>query len=221
MSFRQVIATAFGWRRVAIAEGYVLILLVREWLSQDAQDRFGRYMAVESISRILAALLVLLAIGIAAEAVRRGANKGLSYALAILAASLLSALTFTFMWFDMAWRTERNPALFVLEITMDTALWATLALVVLDNSAQTARIRQGVKEAQMKRVRMERAVLESRLEAARKQIDGPSLFEELTEIRDGLRCEEPQAAEALERLIQRLRSIQAASASSQSLRGAM
>lgn len=199
----------------------MLILLIREWLSQEGPDRFDRYLAVESLSRILAALLVLLGIGIAGEAVRRGASKGLSYGLAVLAASLLSALTFTFMWFDPAWRPERNIVLFVLELTMDTALWATLALIVLDNSAQTARIRRGVKEAQMRRVRIERAVLESRLDAARKQIDGPALFEELLEIRDGLRREEPQAAEALERLIHRLRSIQGSPSLSRGPEGAI
>jgi hypothetical protein len=96
--------------------------------------------------------------------------------------------------------------LFILETTMQTALWVSLALIVLVNSAQTALIRESVKQAQMKRVQMERRVLESRLDAVRSQIDGPALFRELTEIRDDLQTGEPRAAEALERLIQRLRS---------------
>jgi uncharacterized membrane protein len=219
MTFRRAISNSLSWRRVAIAEAYALILLARQWLGLDAQDRFGSYVIAETFSWMVAALLVLLAMGIAEEAVRRGARRILSYALAVIAASLVSALLFTLLWFDMAWRTERSVVLFVLEATMQMALWPSLALIVLDNRIQTARVRQGVKRAQMKRVRLERAVLQARLDAARKQIDGPMLFQELTEIRDSLRNEDPQAAETLERLVQRLRSIQAGTAQFQSFGG--
>jgi len=208
MSFTSAIAASFSWRRVAIAEGYSIVLLLREWLGLDATDKFSRFMAAEVIAHVLAPLLVLLALGIAEEAVRRGARRIWVSGLAVLAASLLSSLIFTLLWFDMAWRTERSVFLFILEYAMQTALWASLAIVILDNSARTTRIRQSLKRAQMKRVQMERGVLEARLDAVRKQIDGPALFRELTEIRDGLQREEPQAAEALERLIQRLRNIQ-------------
>jgi hypothetical protein len=219
VSFARNVATLLTWRRVAIAEIYTLVVLFREWLGLEAAERFGRYMAIETFSRITTALLVLLAIAIAEEAARRGARKVLSYAVAVLAASLMSALIFTSMWFDMAWRNERSVALFVLENTTEIALWASLALLVFYNNAQATRIREGVKQAQMNRVQIERGVLESRLAAARKQIDGPALFEELTEIRDALYGEDPQGAEALERLILRLRSVQASSPV-QALKGA-
>jgi hypothetical protein len=206
MNLRRAVAAAFSWPRVAIAEGFAFLLISLEWLGLDADDRFSRYMAVHTFSRMLAALLVLLAIGLAEEATRRGAPKILSFAIAAIAPSLVSALIFTLLWFDMSWRTEHSVVLFFLATTMETALWVSLALIVLDNSAQTALIRESVKQVQMKRVQMERGVLESRLDAARSQIDGPALFQELTEIRDGLQDGEPRAAEALERLIQRLRS---------------
>lgn len=206
MNFRRAVAAAFSWPRVAIAEGFAVLLISIEWLGLDADERFGRYMAVHTFSRMLAALLVLLAIGLAEEAIRRGAPKILSFAIAAIAPSLLSALIFTLLWFDMSWRTEHNVVLFVLQATMETALWVSLALIVLDNSTQTALIRESVKQAQMKRVQMERDVLESRLDAVRSQISGPALFQELTEIRDGLQAGEPRSAEALERLILRLRS---------------
>ncbi len=178
-------------------------------------------MAAETFSRVIAALLVLLAMGVAEEAVRRGARRILSFCLAVAAASLANGLIFTFMWFDIAWRGERSLVLFVLENALNTALWAGLAIIVLYNSAQTARIREGVKQAQMRLVQTERGVLESRLDAARKQIDAPALFQELTQIRDGLRREEPQAAEALESLIRRLRSIQGPSPASETFKGAV
>ena len=206
MNLRRAVAAAFSWQRVAIAEGFAVLLISLEWLGLDADDRFSRYMAVHTFSRLLAALLVLLAIGLAEEAIRRGAPKILSFAIAAIAPSLVSALIFTLLWFDMSWRTERSVVLFTLEITMQSALWVSLALIVLDNGAQTALIRESVKQAQMKRVQLERGALESRLDAMRSQIDGPALFQELTEIRDGLQAGEPRAAEALERLILRLRS---------------
>ena len=165
-----------------------------EWLGLDTGDRFSRYMAVQTLSRMLAALLVLLAIGLAEEAIRRGAPKILSLAIAAIAPSFLSALIFTSLWFDMRWRTEHSVVLFILETTMQTALWVSLALIVLDNSAQTALIRESVKQAQMKRVQLERGALESRLDAVRSQIDGPALFQELTEIRDGLQAGEPRSS---------------------------
>ena len=206
MNLRCAAAAAFSWPRVAIAEGFAVLLILLEWLGLDAGDRFSRYMALQTFSRMLAALLVLLAIGLAEEAIRRGAPKILSFAIAAIAPSFLSALIFTSLWFDTGWRTGHSVVLFILETTMQTALWVSLALIVLDNGAQTALIRESVKQAQMKRVQLERGALESRLDAVRSQIDGPALFQELTEIRDGLQAGEPRAAEALERLIQRLRS---------------
>jgi hypothetical protein len=206
MSLRRTVGAAFSWPRVAIAEGFAVLLTLLEWLGLEADDKFSRYVAVQIFSRMLAALLVLLAITLAEDAIRRGAPKILSLAIAAVAPSLVSALIFTLLWFDMSWRAEHSVVLYIAEMTMQTALWVSLALIVLDNRAQTALIRESVKQAQMKRVQMERSVLESRLDAVRSQIDGPALFQELNEIRDGLQAGEPRAADALERLIQRLRS---------------
>jgi hypothetical protein len=218
--YRSIVASV-SWRRVALAEGYAIVLLVREWLGLEGGERFGRDFAIEVFSKGLAAILFLVAMGIAEEAVRCGARRIASFGIAVVAASLLSGLIYTFLSFDMTWRSQRSLALFVVENTMQTALWASLAIIVLYNSVQTARIRQVVKNAQMKRVRKERELLEARLDAVRKQVDGPALFQELTEIRDGLYREDPQSAEALERLIQRLRGARTATSTTQTFRGAI
>jgi hypothetical protein len=207
------------WRRVAIAEGYAIALILREWLGLEPAERFTRYMAIESFSRLTSALLMLLAIAIAEESVRRGAQRPLSFTVAVLATSLLSSLLFTAMWFDTAWATERSKVLFVLENSIEIALWAGLAIIVFYNIEQTSRIREGLKQTQMKRLRVERRMLDSRLDAARKQIDAPTLFEELTEIADALRREEPHGAEALEHLILHMRKLQVASRYSETFKG--
>jgi hypothetical protein len=199
------------WRRFAIAEGFAAILILREWLGLEPADRFSRYMAIESFSRLTSALMMLFAIAIAEETVRRGAHRLLSFVVALLAASLLSSLLFTALWFDTAWAAERSRSLFVVENAIEILLWASLATIVFYNIEQTGQIREGLKQTQMKQLLIERRVLDSRLEAARKQIDAPTLFEELTAIRDALRREEPHGAEALERLIVRLRNLQVAS----------
>jgi hypothetical protein len=221
VSFYRSVAASVSWRRVGIAEGYAIVLLLREWLGLEGGARFSRDFAIEVFSILLAAILVLVAMGIADEAVRRGARRVLSFGVTVVAASLLSALIFTSLSFDMTWRSQRSLTLFIVENAMQTALWASLAIIVLYNSVQTARIRQGVKDAQMKRVQKERQVLEARLDAVRKQVDAPALFQELTEIRDGLFREDPQSAEALERLIQRLRGARVATSTSQISRGAI
>lgn len=221
MSLRRAIAASFSWRRVVIAEAFAIVLLSLEWFGLDANDRLSSYMAIETFSRTLAALFILLAIGLAEEAVRRGAPKTQSFAIAAIAPSLLSALIFTLRWFDVTWQREHSVVLFVLENTMQTALWAGLAIIVLNNRTQTALIRESVKLAQKKRVQMERGVLESRLDAERTKIDGPALFQELTEIRDGLNGEDPQAAASLEHLIDRLRSTQKTLPVSRSIEGSI
>jgi hypothetical protein len=205
------------WRRVAIAEGFAAILILREWLGLEPADRFSRYMAIESISRLTSALMMLLAIALAEEANRRGARKLLSFGVGLTATSLLSSLLFTAMWFDTAWAAERSRTLFVVENSIEMLLWASLATIVFYNIQQTGRIREGLRQAQRKKLLIERGVLDSRLEAARKQIDAPALFEELTRIRDALRQEEPHASEALERLIIRMRDLQMASRHSETL----
>lgn len=219
MSYVRDIYTSFTWRRVAVAEGYATALILREWLGLEPAERFTRYMAIESFSRCISALLMLFAIAIAEEAVRRGARRPLSFTVAVLTSSLLSSLLFTAMWFDPAWIVERSKTLFVLENSIETILWASLAIIVFYNMEQTSRVREVLTQTQMKRVQIERRVLESRLETARKQIDAPTLFEELSEIRDALRREEPHGADALEHLIQHMREIQLAARHSAALKG--
>ncbi len=65
---------------------------------------------------------------------------------------------------------------------------------------------QGVQEAESRRIRQETELVESRLAAARAQVDPRLLFVDLAQIRDRLKIDAADADERLDALIQRLRS---------------
>jgi hypothetical protein len=208
MNFGRAAIARVTWKRVMTAELWAFVLLFREWLGLESAEKFSRYMAIESFSYGVTAFLMLLGVVGAEEGIRRGARPLMAYAIGLILASLCGAVLFTSLWFEWEWRRERSLVLFILENAVELAVWGALAVFVYYNRMQVARMRAGVRDAQMKRVQLEQSLVESRLEATRAQIDAPALFAELSEIRDSMRRVEPQAVDALERLIQRLRESQ-------------
>ena len=71
---------------------------------------------------------------------------------------------------------------------------------------------QGVREIEQRRVRLEAELVESRLAAARAQIDPHMLFGSLAEVRGKLNAGSPDADTYLAALIQRLRRALASAA---------
>jgi hypothetical protein len=206
LTFIRAVLAELTWKRFLIAESLGLILVAETWLGLDAADKFSRYMAVESTTLLSSAFFFLLATLCADQWVRRGARPFVAFSLALIPACLLGGFIQTELWFDLAWRRERNIYLFLVENASEVGIWGALAMLVYFNRTKAERMLRGVRQTQLNCVRIERGLIDSRLEAARTQIDAPTLFAELAEIRDSLLRDEAGAAEALDALILRLRN---------------
>ncbi|HEV2703768.1 MAG TPA: hypothetical protein VGV09_19240 [Steroidobacteraceae bacterium] len=153
-------------------------------------------------------LLVALS---ADEALKRGATLRLIYPVAILSVLLLhcaiaesalryfgEALNPPYVRPDMLW-------IGVLRYGFDQSLWGVFALFVYLNRRIAQRMLQRVHEAELRRVQLEAQIVESRLAAARAQVDPQMLFGALADVRDRLSRGAPDAEQRLTGLIQRLR----------------
>jgi sensor histidine kinase YesM len=85
-----------------------------------------------------------------------------------------------------------------------------IGLLAFYNHRSVERILQNVRTAELKRVRLERQLVESRLATAQAHIDPRALFESLARIRNLYASSQPQADRELENLIEKLRSRHAA-----------
>jgi sensor histidine kinase YesM len=157
----------------------------------------------------IASLLIVLG---ADEAVKRGARLRYVNTLATLSLLfgnlLIAAIAQQYFGFEFTKRPV-PPGMSLVSIipfALDQSLWGVLALFVYLNRHIAQRMLQGVQETESRRIRQETELVESRLAAARSQVDPKLLFVDLAEIRDKLDVDAADADERLEALIQRLRS---------------
>ncbi len=160
----------------------------------------------------LSAIVSLLIVLVADEAVKRGArlrHVNILATLSLLVGNLLIAdIAQQYLAVEFA-KPPVPPTLrwtSIIPFALDQTLWGVLALFVYLNRHIAERMLQGVQEAESRRVRQETELVESRLAAARAQVDPNVLFGDLAEIRDKLKIGAADADERLETLIQRLRS---------------
>jgi sensor histidine kinase YesM len=78
-------------------------------------------------------------------------------------------------------------------------------MLVYLNRRLAQRMLEGVRGAELRRVQLERQLVESRLATAEAQIDPQMLFSALADIRLGLERASPDADAKLDGLVQRLR----------------
>jgi sensor histidine kinase YesM len=74
------------------------------------------------------------------------------------------------------------------------------------NGRAAERMLEGVRSAELRRVKLDRQLVESRLATAEAQIDPQMLFGALAQIKHGLEESQPEAEKQLNDLIQTLRS---------------
>ena len=154
-------------------------------------------------------LLIILA---ADEAVKRGArlrHVNILATLSLLFGNLLIA-DIAQQYFAVEFAKPPAPPtlrwISIIPFALNQSLWGVLALFVYLNRHIAERMLQGVQEAESQRVRQETELVESRLAAARAQVDPKLLFVDLAEIRDRLKIDTADADERLDALIHRLRS---------------
>jgi len=199
------------WRRVLTAEVLGLSLNVLRYL-----DGWGttQHVVARTCFTTVAPLLLVIAALLAAEVVRRGAAPLRAYAVALSGAACISAgLQFLLrqalgihpMTGGISSAALQEWA-WIGSDFQTVILLGGIGLLAFYNRRSVERILQNVRAVELKRVRLEDELLESRLATAQAQVDPRTLFESLARIRNLYACAAPEADRALEELIQTLRS---------------
>jgi hypothetical protein len=202
---------SFTWRRVLFTQ--VVAQIVAVFIGIDDFGYFGESIGHTSMHFVFmsAYVFVLLPVAFCAEeAVTRGARPIVVYAILLVFISPLIAVAMAgaMQWmycvlFAVPWPTPRW------EFTEDGSHFSvpcSLALLVYMNGRAADRMLEGVRGAELRRVQLDRQLVESRLATAEAQIDPQMLFGALAQIKRGFEESQPHAEKTLNELIQTLRA---------------
>ncbi len=222
-AFWEAALADLTWRRVLTAEGVGLVLNVLRFL--DGWGPTHNVVARTFFTTVAPLLLVVAALG-AAEAVRRGASPVRAYPSALMAAAFATAgIQFVFrqLWAIHPEPGGASPAVkewvWFGSDFQTVILLGGIGFVAFYNRHSVERILQNVRSAELRRVRLENELIESRLATAQAQVDPRALFESLARIRNLYASASPDADRSLEELIQSLRTRRVASGAAASVDG--
>jgi len=159
-------------------------------------------------SNAVAALFVTLAAVAADEALLRRVRLWCAYPVALFAASGAAAIVQWCLqrWPAVAFAEAGRPLAAAVDIGLGVFTLGGLGMLAYINRQSAERVLQGIRTAELERVRVERRLIDSRLAAAQARIDPEGVFRQLTEIRNLYAGARPGADEKLETLIQGLRA---------------
>jgi hypothetical protein len=211
--YLKAVFASVSWRSTATALCLGLTLNFLRW-TQGHSVAPRSFVFSSLVITTLGSQLVMLGALAADEAVRRGMRARFAYSLALLAASFGTAVGQWYIrgWFNfytamdqpgVALAVRRTMIIFV---AVDVLIFGGLAILVYFNRRSAQQILDGVRGAELKRVQIEQRLTDSRLAAARSQIDPSLLFGELAEIKNLYVHEAIDADAKLNALIKRLQA---------------
>jgi len=208
MSLVRAVANAFSWRILVVTQAFALVFAALRWLEFGALGLPLWARAACLFSFPIAALFVLLATLCAAESVSGGARALRTYSISLVAACAAASVVqwYVRLWFGPAGMPDAFGFKDFAIPFVDVIFLGGIGMLAYANRRTADRILENVRRADLRRVRLERQLIESRLATTEAQIDPRMLFEALRDIRSGLVRAEPQADMKLDRLIQRLRN---------------
>lgn len=201
---------SFTWRRVLFTQALGLVvafLISLDW------GYYGEYIHHVSIHFVTMSVYVFLLVPVAFcadEAVARGARPIVTYAILlivvnqVLAAAVAAAMQWIYVtiysipWPAVTWGFTGASGHF--------SVPCSLGLLIFMNGRAAERMLEGVRGAELRRVKLDQQLVESRLATAEAQIDPQMLFGALAQIRRGLEDSQPDAEKKLNDLIQTLRT---------------
>lgn len=204
------------WRRVLTAEAMGLFVNVLRYL--DGWGSTHHAVARLCFTTVAPFLLVVAAL-VAAEAVRRGTAPLRAYAVALVTAACGSA--------GVQFVLRQTLGIHPMEGGIASAavkewnwigsdiqtviLLGGIGFLAFYNHRSVEGLLQNVRAAELKYVRLESELIESRLATAQAQVEPRTLFESLARIRNLYACSSPEADRALDELVQALRTRRVAS----------
>jgi hypothetical protein len=200
------------WRRILFTQAIAALAVLVESFEGPPLGTWMGHPSLKCAAMSVTALFVLAMTLYADEFVNRGARARLVYPIAVLLAFPL-AFVVTGMIEEIYYAVLRLPRavaaahrwVFV-GTALDIALICAFGMVIYMNRRTAERMLERVQAAELKRIQLERQLIDSRLAMAEAQVDPQMLFSALAEIRDGFSSSLPNADAKLDELVQHLRS---------------
>ena len=201
---------SYTLRRVLFTQSLGVVVA---YLTSLDWGSYGEYIHHTSIHYVTMSIYVLLLLPVAFcadEAVARGARPIVTYAVLLIVVNqlLAAAVAGTLQWvyvtiYAIPW--PPNTWGFT-EASGHLSVPCSLGLLVFMNGRAAERMLEGLRGAELRRVQLDRQLVESRLAMAEAQIDPQMLFGALAQIKRGLEDSRPEAGKDLDNLIQTLRT---------------
>jgi hypothetical protein len=207
MSFLRSILSTLTVRKVAIMLALSFSLPLLGLILAGTRIPFAN-----AVAYAFSALVNLLIVLAADEWAKRGRRVRQVTAIAVLATLLSNCAIGALAQYYFGDQFGRPPLAAtmhwtqVLRFGINESLWGVFALFVYLNRRIAERMLQSIRESELRRVRLETQLVESRLTATQAQVEPQLLFSELAEIRSKLSAGLPDADEQLDGLIRHLRS---------------
>lgn len=203
--FLRAVWHALTWRKLLAMQALTTLQTFAHGF-----DGRGAPLPTVLLYALSAPVAVVVILG-ADEALRRRTSPRVVYALTGLAL-LLGACTVYWTayalggpragYWDGQWQHSIAPIL-------DVGLLAALALTVYLKRTLAQRTLAGLRDSELQRVQCEHRLVAAQLATTEAQVNPQMLFNALTDVRDRLIVEAPEADEVLAALIQRLRNAMA------------
>lgn len=212
--YMRAVGRAATWQKIVTVQVLALALALFRWLdfppiAADEHSRFAdpRLLGLTFMSMSMAALLILIATLLADEAVRRGAPAKSTYLGGLVIACVGNAILFSFLreWYDMPELPTGPLWPRVAYWAIDVGIFGALFIWIYVDRRTRNQMLEFVREADARRVRLERRLIDSQIASAQARIDPHMLFDALKDIRQSLQTDHPNADVKLEALIARLR----------------
>jgi hypothetical protein len=213
LPFLRGLAASLTWKKFLLAEAVGLAVNLTRYLEQPALAAVPHSEIGRTIVTAFGAAGALLAVLCADEAVRYGVRKTPAYWMALLTAS---AATGAVRWYTNLWlglTPSGDPATHTLvQLTqmgftaLDVMLYGGSAALVYLNRRAAAQALEGVRAAELRRVQIERRVIESRLATVRARVDPRTLLKALAKIQEGYRTASADVDGRLDLLILQLQA---------------
>jgi len=211
MSYVRAVLSTLTWQKVLVTQAAgQLDVLIRA----IEQGRWGTWMGhpeLHNVATGVTALLLLLLALVVDESMVRGVPPRRAHPMAILmtfvvacAASALAFWCFQVVFHLPGPENDMQRYGFVGN-GIDTGATGAFVMLVYLNRRTVERMLEVVRRAELRRVQLERQLIESRLAATEAQIDPQMLFSMLADVRDELETAAPDADTKLGELVQMLR----------------
>ena len=213
MPYLRAALSSFTWRRVLLTQALgqiVAFIMTLDWGAFGESELLGGHPSLHFVTMSIYVFILVPTAFCAEEAITRGARPLLVYAVLLvlinqlIATSVCAAMLwvysviFAFPWPARRWYFTYASGHF--------SLPASLGLLVFMNRRTVDRMLEGVRSAELRRVKIDQQLVESRLATAEAQIDPQMLFSALAQIKRDFNDSHPDAEKELDELIQTLRT---------------